>query len=347
MHEEWHRAVLTRRGISSFNGVYHWDLGAGAISVDHVADADLADLKREHPADFVRLMEAGLESEVESIRLMKRTNFFLGRRSRYDALTWWTWGLNSTAYLYLCSQDGLDGTLADMESREPSESQRDFTGLDFRAWVHDLRNPREPYASGPRGGRHPAGPGVDRYLKYGDLTHGERAYLRLQAGLSLLNFVSPQHFGRDWLPGNNPWGGRGYLWNFGLFHHLTPFGFDVGGEFLVRRGKWAWVFNAQALVNGKVGLPGFGGDLFRYPLTLGRKTLFVSGGASAWLQPEDLLFRTASARPGGSARAGAALPLRTGLELIVEADAKTAGWEAGNVYLDAAVQGRTGLQLRL
>ena len=64
-------------------------------------------------------------------------------------------------------------------------------------------------------------------------------------------------------------------------------------------------------------------------------------------QPKDLLFRTASVRPGGSVRAGAALPLRSGLELMVEAGAKSAGWEPGNVHLDGAVQGRTGLQLRL
>lgn len=347
MHEEWHRAVLSRRGISSYNGVYHWDLGASAIAVDHVSDADLAELKREHPADFTRLAEAGVEGELESIRLMRKNNFFLGRKSEYDRISWWSSTLNSSAYLYLCSVDDLDPELEKAGRRETSESARDFTGLDFRAWVYDLRHPGEPYAAGPRGRTHPSGSGFDRYLKYGDLTHGERIYLRLQAGLSLLNLISPQFFGRDWLPGTTPWDGRGHLWNFGLAHRLTPFGYSVGGDLLLRRGKWAWAFEALCFVNGKTALPGIGGELFRYPVTVGRKDVFLTGGASAWLQPEDMAFRTASALPGAALHAGAAVALLPALELFAEADAKTPGWVAGDVYLDAAVQARAGLQVRL
>lgn len=347
LHEEWHRAVLSRRGISSYNGVYHWDLGASTISVDHVADADLADFKRKHPAEFTRLAAAGIEGEIESIRLMRRNNFFLGRKSEYDQISWWSSALNSSAYLYFCSVDNLDPDLEKAERRETAESGRDFTGLDFRAWVHDLRHPGEPYAEGPRGRTHPSGSGFDRYLKYGDLTHGERVYLRWQSGLSLLNLVSPQFFGRDWLPGVNPWDGRGYLWNFGLAHRLAPFGFNVGGDFLLRRGKWAWAFEAQGFVNGKTALPGIGGELFRYPVTVGRKNVFLTCGASAWLQPEDLAFRTVTAQPGAALHAGAAVPLLAALELFAEADAKTPGWVPGNVYLDAAAQARAGLQIRL
>ena len=46
-------------------------------------------------------------------------------------------------------------------------------------------------------------------------------------------------------------------------------------------------------------------------------------------------------------KVGAAVPLRGSLELFGEADAKTAGFLAGNVYLDGALQARAGLQLRL
>ncbi len=347
MHEEWHRAVLARYGIPSYDGVYHWNIGAGAILVDHVKDADLAGLKARHPADFTRLMEAGLEGETESVRLMRRGNFFLGRPSDFDAIAWWTSAVNGAAYLYICSIKDYDSDLERANLKEATESQRDFTGLDFRAWVYDMRHPNEDYAAGPRGRAHPSGSGFDRYLRYSDLSRGERDYLRLQAGLSLLNLVSPQMTGRDWLPGTNPWDRQGVLWNFGLFHELAPFGYSVGADVLLRRGKWSWALNAQGLVNGEMVLPGAGGELFRYPLLLGRKEVFLTCGGSAWLQPQDQLYRTTSVLPGAAVLVRTAMPILPNLEFFLEADAKTPGWVPGNVYLDAAAQGRAGLQLRL
>lgn len=347
MHEEWHRAVLTRHGKASYDGVYHWDVGAGMIAVDHVSDADLAALKARHPADFTRLMSAGLESETESARLMRRNDFFLGHRSGYDAIEWWSAGLNGTFYLLACATEELDGELKRANLREPRQNQRDFTGLDFRAWVHDMRHPGEAYADGPRGRPHPLGNGFDRYLLYSDLSSGEISYLKLQTGLSLLNLISPQMIGRDWLPGKNPWTGEGFLWNFGLMHHLAPFGYAVGGDYLVRRGKWSLAFTAQGFVNGETVLPGLGAEVFRYPVSVGTVPVYVTCGATAWMQPEAQSYRATTPEPGGALKAGAAVPLRGSLEIFGETDAKTPGFMAGNVYLDAAIQARAGLQFRL
>jgi hypothetical protein len=347
LHEEWHRAALGRRGIDSYNGIYHWNIGSDVIAVDHVADRDLAALKDEHPAEFIRLMEAGGEGEIESVRLMRRRDFFLGRPSWPDRISWWTSGLNVSAYIWICSGPEYDFSLRDANDRESDPDQRDFTGLDFRAWVHDLRHPDEPYASGPRGRMHPSQTGFDRYLMDEDLTEDERGFLRLQAGLSLLNLVSGQHLGWDWLPGINPWGGQGYLWNFGMTHHLTPFGYAVGGEFLARQGKANWVFTAQGMANAGLVLPCLGAELFRYPLALGREPVFLSLSVQAWLQPEAQRFRAETADPGAYGLVGAAFPLGQNLEVFVEADAKTAGWVPGVVYLDPTAQGRVGLQVRL
>jgi hypothetical protein len=347
VHEEWHRAVLTRRGISSYDGIYHWDIGAETISVDHVADRDLADLKDRHPADFTRLSEAGLEGEIESVRLMRRRNFFLDRPSYSDRIGWWVNGLNGAAYIWISSEGDLDQDLRDANAREREPSQRDFTGLDFRAWVHDLRHPAETYASGPRGRLHPSGAGFDRYLLDSDLTSDEKGFLKLQAGLSLLNLVSGQHLGWDWLPGINPWTGQGYLWNFGLTHHLTPFGYAVGGEFLARQGKADWIFTAQGMANASLVLPCLGAELFRYPVTAGRRHLFLSAAATAWLQPERQRFRASSADPGAYGSLGLAVPLSQSLEVFGEADAKTAGWMPGVAYLEPIAEGRLGLQIRL
>jgi hypothetical protein len=313
-----------------------------------VRDDDLARIKERHPADFVRLMSAGLEGQVESYRLMRRNNFFLGRSSRHDSFLWWVGGVNGTFYLWACAEGWIDGDIADMERRERSMADRDFTGPDFTAWVHDLRRPEAAYGAGPRRRAHPSGEaGFRRYLASDDLTGGERDYLRLQAGLSLLNFTSPQFWGHDWMPGSLPWGGPGLLWNASLIHHLTPFGFSVGGEVFLRQGKWSWILGAQGLVNAGMALPGLSAGLFRYPLAVGRRTLFLTGEVSAWLQPEDLLFRADESRPGGALLAGVSVPLLGGLEAWVEADAKTDGWVPGNVHLDEAVQGRGGLQWSL
>lgn len=347
MHEEWHRAVFTRYGMESYNGIYDFDLGSSAIPVEHVADRDLAELKDRHPADFTRLMEAGGEGETEAARLMRRRNFFLGRQSYPDRFGWWVTGLNSTLYIWISSEDVFDQDLKDANDRETDPRKRDFTGLDYRAWVYDMRHPDETYAAGPRGRLHPSGTGFDRYLLNSDLTGDEKDFLKLQAGLSLLNLISGQNLGWDWLPATNPWSGQGYLWNFGLTHHLTPFGYAVGGEFLARQGKADWIFTAQGMANASLVLPCLGAELFRYPFALGREPIFLSLALSAWLQPEDQRFRARSAVPGAYGLLGAAFPLGQSLEVFAEGDAKTEGWVPGVVYLDAAAEGRFGIQLRL
>lgn len=348
LHEEGHRAVLTLRGAESHNGIYGVEIGAGLIAVDEVEDADLERLKDRHPADFVRLMSAGIEGEVESFRLMRKNNFFLGRSSEQDRFLWWVGGLNVSYYLAACANGWIDQDIAEMEAGETSMGTRDFTGPDFTAWVYDLRRPDEGYAEGPRGRVHPSGTGgFRRYLATSDLTGEEKDYLRLQAMLSLLNFASPQFWGPDWLPGTLPWNGRGVLWNAGLAHHLTPFGYEIAGDVLLRRGKWAWVFTVQALVNSKMPLPGLSAEIFRYPRLVGRKTVYLTAAASAWLQPADLRFDAGDVLPGGSMLAGLSVPLVGGLEAWIEADAKTQGWVAGNVHLDPALQARAGLQLKL
>lgn len=348
LHEEWHRAVLANRGMSSHNGVYGVEIGSGLIAVDRVEDEDLVRLKARHPAEFIRLMSAGIESETESHRLMRRQNFFLGRSSRTDRFLWWVHGLNGTFYLAACANGWIDEDIEEMEAGETAMADRDFTGPEFTAWVHDLRRPDHHYAAGPRGRVHPSGTaGYRRYLATSDLDADERDYLNLQAWLSLLNFASPQSWGPDWLPGALPWSGQRVLWNAGLNHHLTPFGYQVAGDLLLRHGKWNWVYTAQVFVNSSLALPGLSAELFRYPVPAGRKVIYLTGGASLWMQPDGLLFDTSDLLPGAGILAGAALPLAGGLEAWVEADAKTDGWVPGNVNLEPAVQARAGLAWRL
>lgn len=49
-HEEWHRAIMTRRGIKSYNTMNDFPIGKDVIAVNDVLDADLVKLKAEHSA---------------------------------------------------------------------------------------------------------------------------------------------------------------------------------------------------------------------------------------------------------------------------------------------------------
>ena len=101
------------------------------------------------------------------------------------------------------------------------------------------------------------------------------------------------------------------------------------------------------MANATLVLPCLGAELFRYPLALGREPVFLSLSLSAWLQPEAQRFRAKSAVPGAYGLLGAAFPLSQSLEIFAEGDAKTDGWVPGVVYLDAAAEGRFGIQIRL
>jgi len=63
-HEEFHRAVLANRGVASFDDVYHFRFAPKAIAVSHVRDDKLAQMKRDHPADFVRAHAIGFTEKV-------------------------------------------------------------------------------------------------------------------------------------------------------------------------------------------------------------------------------------------------------------------------------------------
>jgi hypothetical protein len=81
LHEEWHRAVLSHCGIASYNDTYKFRLFGGVVNVSHVRDEDLERLKREHPAEFVRLAAAG-SSRACALCGDRGEDRGLGRRKR-------------------------------------------------------------------------------------------------------------------------------------------------------------------------------------------------------------------------------------------------------------------------
>jgi hypothetical protein len=339
VHEEWHRAVMTRRHVGSFDDLYRFPLFSDEISVSHETDADLARMKLDHPADFVRLPEAGIEGEYELLLAMEKDAFF------HDAAGWnqglyWLTKVNSILYVYTSGTTDADKLTDDANAREGANvAVRDFTGLDFTGWVYDLHRPDEPYAAR---GLHPSGVGVNRYIRYSDLTPREQSYLRLQGGLQLLNLLDPN------LIGFHRFAARGGAveWMASAYHLLTPFGFDAGLNVLLRDAHGGLSVRLHGYSSGAhTLLPGVETEGVSLRVPVGRaRALFVSPRLALWLQPDRLRFEGTGVRPGLLAGARAAWPLSPAWRVYVEGDVKTEGWVPGDVYLDAAFTARAGAE---
>lgn len=340
LHEEWHRAVLARRGIGSRNGFYAAPPFSDVVAVDHVTDDALATLKRDHPRDFVRLASAGMEASVMLARTSRNEAFF-DRRELYRDIPGLALPLfNVLAYLQGCKGTDFDAMTDRKMSEEGSDmARRDFTGADCLAWMYDLERPEESYAAR---GAHPSGVGVRRYRKSTDLSSDGRDFLGLARNLSFLNFVSPPMFGLSAFPGPD-----GLEWTFGLQHMLTDAGQVVQLDLLGRRESMGFQLGYHHFFNGARAFPGVEATVRRIPLSLAGLDLGLDAGVLAWLQPGNGGFRDTTDRPGGALRLGLSTPLTGSTRLFAEGIAKTAGWVAGEVDLDASIQGRAGFRLSL
>lgn len=334
LHEEYHRAVLSRRDIGSFNDVYKFRIFASTIAVSRVRDEDLIRLKSEHPAEQVRLSSAGIEGEHDLLLELEKDSFF------FDAPTGvtfraWLIKLNSSLYIVYSGTSEGDALTDQINAEDGADvRRRDFTGLDFTAWVYDLHRPAEPYQAR---GVHPSGVGIDRYRKPSHLTPEERDYLRLQGWLTFLNFLDPhlvgmRGFGRP----------DGTTWTALLRHELAPFGYAIDATAFVRRGRIRLAATARAYVNAEGASPGVDLQLLRFPFRLAGRTFALTPRLALWLQPKDQLFRSAASKAGGLVGLRVAVGAHR-VQPYLEVEAKTAGWVAGNPYLDRNLSVRLGL----
>lgn len=341
LHEEWHRAVMGQYGIESYNDVYKFDIFAESIAVSHVKDEDLAWLKENHNPDMVRLGEAGNEAEVELAREYRRDSFFNGRPMRYELFQIWLSLINSSYYVIMCGTDEADTFTDEMNIKDGSDiEKRDFTGLDFTAWIYDLSRPDEPYSAR---GVHPSGTGIDRYIKYSDLTDSEQKYLKKTGWLTLLNFVSPQMFGVEKFNIDGSSGGLSQI-NFMMIHHLTSFGNDIIMSLMYKKNELNIETSLHCYNNEKNYFPGIEIALRRFPISILSTEVFTDYRIMAFSQPEDQRFREDNGEPGGLIGAGLSVPLidKT-FEFFIEGDAKSDGWIEGNLYLGDSLQIRSGI----
>lgn len=331
LHEEFHRAGLTIRGISSYDETYNrFNGGFANGSVSRVKDEDLVRLKKEAPQELVRSFAAGIESEFLLLRGLQRDNFYLGSRHANVALNILL-TKHALDYVGQFKRSDYNASIDSMNTYGVSVADRDFVGWDFTPWVYDLHRPAEPYEAR---GIHPGGTGIDRAIKTTSLTQEEYDYLEKMRRMQYLNFLSPFMIGI-----NRIRAGRNTAFNFAVRHYLNSFGYDLSTDFFLEKGSTQYLVGLHAYRNKKQWLPGIEIERSPYSLTAGReRTWLLQPSAMLWLQPSD--FYDAKARPGGMLKLHVAYNLDKTWRLFATGEAKTEGWVAGNPYLGS----RTGLR---
>ena len=311
IHEEWHRAVLGRRGINSFDDVYKFQV-TDAIAVSHVRDEDLIRLKRDHPADQVRLQEAGIEGEAALVQRLEKDRFFEGSRAWHLPL-YWIVKLGSQAYVASGSTDEANRETDKWNRQDGSNvPKRDFTGHDFVGWMYDLSRPDEPYEAR---GIHPSGVGINRYRKPSDLTPEELRFLHRQGQLQYVNFLDSNLIGIDAF----------HDVNVTAAHVLTSFGYTIDANVFLR-GKRELFIVAHDYHNRERHFPGAEVQAKRWRVAV-------------WVQPRR--FRDTHGKPG----ALASMRWERG-RTFTEVEAKTRGWVEGVESLEPSVALRMGVTFR-
>jgi hypothetical protein len=212
---------------------------------------------------------------------------------------------------------------------------RDFTGLDFIGWVYDLSRPNEKYAD--RGYR--ADGGINRYRRTTDLTTEELGYLSKMGKMQWLNVISPTMFFINSINVN-----KDLRLNFAMFHYLTSFGYDAGSNFFVDYKNNKMFFAVHNYHNLNNSFWGVEGQLLDKEVYVGATPILLTPSIHLWAQPKDQAFRTSDMQLGAKAELSASTMLGKVWQPYITVSAKTAGWVAGDVYLDNNVSARVGIR---
>lgn len=338
LHEEYHRAVMTRFHVNSFNDMNTFPLGAELVSVNHVKDEDLIRFKLESHADFNRMHVAGIEGEYMLINKLQRNNFFYNGKQTHEILYWLS-TVNSIAYVNASSNpESVDAGTDEMNLKEKSVPERDFTGYDFSGWAYDLFNPDEPYEMR---GIHPTGTGIDRYIKTTDLSKPALDYLKKQGRLQWLNLLSPMLFWQKSISVNND-----FRFNFAIRNFLTSAGNDISMNVFLKKGKMNLVIAYHHFMNYQHAFPALELECFEYPCKISSGVFLFSPRIIAGIQPENQSFLTGEYEFSGLAGFRSDWLCKSPVKPYLEITAKTNGWVAGNVFLKKDVSCMIGVSAR-
>jgi len=333
-HEEYHRAVMGYRGVRSFDEVWTFPFFSSSISVSHETDEAMTAFHDGYINDFIRMNAAGLEAQTHLVQRLQRNDFFY-HRNLMNGFSYWMNIINNWGYLDTCADPESDNDINEMNAKEPTIKQRDFTGFDLSAWAYELFHPGVAYEER---GEHPSGVGINRYITSDQIGEEGLAYLKTQAHRELLNLVSPMLFGVRRIRLASTKSGNWYG-NFSVRHYLTHYGDDITLDLLLETPSLK-LFAAPHMYSNYVGrFPGFEAGIVDKKLMDDK--LRLNASAMVWSQPQG--FMTEKGKIGGMVSADVAYSLGR-LEPYAEFSAKTAGWLVGNVNLNASVSLRAGVR---
>lgn len=340
LHEEYHRAVMTRREINSFNDMNTFPFGQATVSVRKIEDEDLIRLSNNHTKDFIRLQSAGLESQYHQIQTLQKNNFYYNQDLPHIPLYWLSTMTNIIYVNQSGSTDYFDKLIDDANQKERQDiSKRDFTGPDFTAWASALFNPDRPYEDR---GIHPSSVGIDRYIKPSDLSQEELKYLQRQGNLQWLNLLSPHLFGFPKIKYKSNKKGD-YFGIFAVRHLLTSFGNDISVDVFYQSPKNNLFFALHNYNNLNASFWGLEAAVIDKKLL--HDKLFLSGRSMIWTQPKNQSFTTTENNLGGLLRLRGSYSFGMWLPYL-ELEGKTIGWVMGNIFLEENISLRCGLSIR-
>lgn len=341
LHEEGHASVMAINGLWS-KQVFNPGSGCNPGSVCGLTDADIARVKDGRAADWIRVQEAGMESEIEMMTRVEQDVFFYDRPAYQQAPYLLIQALSVLGYRIACGGPG-PFTAQDIEDEGPSIDARDFTGPDCTGWVWDLFRPTTPYADR---GPHPSGAGLRRFRLFEDLSYEEQIYMRRMRNLAALNFVDPFAFAIGGFQVPSPLGGSMKL-NATLKHHLTSFGDALEVNLFLRQDPWKVLATYHSQHNLTGYFPGLTLEVHRFPVEVAGARVRVSAALAGWLQPRDHDFLTTESAPGGMLSVSAAVPVVSFGEAFLRVKAKSSGWVAGDANIDAGAEASLGISLLL
>ncbi|WP_247232848.1 hypothetical protein [Telluribacter sp. SYSU D00476] len=333
-HEEFHRSVLGVNGVSSKNG--NWIGSRWDGTVYGVTDEALASLKTNNVSGLLHSYVAGAHAQNLTTLTNVQQDFFYRRSAYKNALY-----LYSAHYVY----NYLKFSTSEVSDRvkdgapnfeDPTAEQRDYAGSDFTAWAYDMFNPDKPYTDRDK---FPGGEGVNRRVGFSDLSPEAQDFLLEQKKLSLINFINPAIF---FINRINL--GSHFSFNFMGQYYPTHFGNDVALVVPIQLYYGKYVVGFHRYSNRNMTLPGVELGLIDGALT---NRWLVSVHLKGWMQPKDQSYFATESTAGGSLDLTTKYRISRSVLLNGAVTAKTAGWAAGNPYLDQNFSFRAGLSVNV
>jgi hypothetical protein len=338
-HEEFHRNTWGQYDIGSYDEIWDWNLSPDALSyVSHLRDDDLSWFKAHDPAGFVRMGSSGIEAHYLMNETLQ-TQDFLYDTNLPNLAIYLADVLAAADYVNRASTTKTIDEHSHVYDPEQDELKRDFIGNDFTGWVYDLFRPYELYADR---GVHPTGIGIDRYRTYEDLTPEMLDYMEQMGSRQWLNLVSPFMIGIRQLRIN-----PNLRANFALRHYLTSFGDDLQLEVFTGFNQQNMQFVLHRYHNHENTFVGVEARSFDHVLRLGSfDKISMTNRLMIYQQPEDQMFETDESVWGGLVSTKFNWNNESRWTTYLQLEAKTAGWVAGNPYLDSNVSARFGLSAK-